>query len=191
MPCYRLHGQELLRSVTTEYRVPAHRCLASTMLPSNRLLLYLAPPSLARGHDAWGLDWVAVSLHSQRSSEWARSWSGLDLLLCYIVSSEWARATEYPGPLPCPRRTRLPHRPGSSTSALALHHNAGCRIASYCILHHQLGLGLICCRATVYMGKSCYVASLSTAFLHIALSVHNAAVESPPVFRTTQLGSGS
>ena len=73
----------------------------------------------------------------------------------------------------------------------ALHHNAGCRIASYCILHHQLGLGLICCRATVYMGKSCYVASLSTAFLHIALSVHNAAVESLAVFRTTQLGSGS
>jgi hypothetical protein len=34
--------------------------------------------------------------------------------------------------------------------------------ASYCILHHQLGLGLICCRATVYMGKSCCVASLST-----------------------------
>ena len=63
--------------------------------------------------------------------------------------------------------------------------------ASYCILHHQLGLGLICCRATVYMGKSCYVASLSTAFLHIVLSVHTAAVESLAVFRTTQLGSGS
>ena len=33
----------------------------------------------------------------------------------------------------------------------------------------SFGLGLICCRATVYMGKSCCVASLlSTAFLHIA-----------------------
>ena len=139
------------------------------MLPANRLL-YFAPPSLARGHDAWGLDWVAVSLHSQRSSEWARSWSGLDLLLCYIVSSEWARATEYPGPLPLSAAHATATPSGIVNICFGLNittRAAESLLTVYCTT--SFGLGLICCRATVYMGKSCCVASLlSTAFLHIA-----------------------
>jgi len=51
------------------------------------------------------------------------------LLPCYrLHGQELLRIESYrvPGPLPCPRRARLPHRPGSSASGLALHLNAGC-----------------------------------------------------------------
>ena len=95
---------------------------------------------------------------------------GLDWLLCYIVSSEWARATEYPGPLPLSAAHATATPSGIVNICFGLNittRAAESLLTVYCTT--SFGLGLICCRATVYMGKSCCVASLlSTAFLHIA-----------------------